>query len=99
VVGKLDRIRDPGSDAAVAEDLFEMFYGDLADHLAETHAVIRCPYDWRQPLDRCAAELKARIEQAAREQPGQPIRLLAHSTGGLVSRALIKLFPRPGRRC
>ena len=35
-----------------------MFYGDLADHLAETHTVIRCPYDWRQPLEKCAEELK-----------------------------------------
>lgn len=91
--GKLDSIRDPNSNRVMVEDLFEMFYGDLADHLADTHAVIRCPYDWRQPLEKCAAELKAKIEQAARDYPGQPIRLLAHSMGGLVARMLVQAYP------
>jgi CHAT domain-containing protein len=88
-LGKLDRIGDTESENVVAEDLFEMFYGDLADHLAATHTVIRCPYDWRQPLEKCTEALQAKIEQASRENPGQPIRLLAHSMGGLVARTLI----------
>ena len=89
-LGELESIGDSDAKQAAVEDLFEMFYGDLADHLAETHTVIRCPYDWRQPLERCAEELKKRIELAATENPGQPIRLLAHSMGGLVARTLIK---------
>ncbi|MBK7565727.1 MAG: CHAT domain-containing protein [Propionivibrio sp.] len=89
-LGELESIGDPDAKQAAVEDLFEMFYGDLADHLAETHTVIRCPYDWRQPLEKCAEELKKRIELAAAENPGQPIRLLAHSMGGLVARTLIK---------
>jgi CHAT domain-containing protein len=88
-LGRLADIGDPDADNAAVEDLFEMFYGDLADHLARTHAVIRCPYDWRQPLDKCAEALKEKIEAAARSHPGQPIRLLAHSMGGLVARALM----------
>lgn len=89
-LGKLEKIGDPNSPKVFAEDLFEMFYGDLADHLAATHNVIRCPYDWRRTLDVAAGELKAKIEQAARAHPGQPIRLLAHSMGGLVVRALMQ---------
>ena len=92
-VGKLDRIADPASKKIFAEDIFEMFYGDLADHLAETHTVIRSPYDWRRPLAECAGELLGKIEQAAKDHPGQPIRLLAHSMGGLVVRTLMKLHP------
>ncbi|MBL8413904.1 MAG: CHAT domain-containing protein [Propionivibrio sp.] len=90
LLGELERIGDPEAKDAAAEDLFEMVYGDLADHLAATHAVIRCPYDWRQSPARCAEALKSRIEQAAKENPGQPIRLLAHSMGGLVARTLMK---------
>ena len=90
LLGELVRIGDPDSNEAAAEDLFEMVYGDLAEHLAVTHAVIRCPYDWRQSLARCAEALKAQIDQAAKENPGQPIRLLAHSMGGLVARTLMK---------
>ncbi|WP_301102754.1 CHAT domain-containing protein [Propionivibrio sp.] len=88
-LGELDRMRDPASTNVGAGDLFEMTYGDLADHLAQSHVVIRCPYDWRQPLEKCADALAARIEQATRENPGQPIRLLAHGMGGLVARTLI----------
>jgi len=88
-LGKLEQIGYPNSKQVVAEDLFEMFYGDLADHLAASHAVIRCPYDWRLPLEQCAAALKTKIEQAAHEYPGQPVRLLAHSMGGLVVRRLM----------
>ena len=93
LLGKLEKIGDPNSAKVFPEDLFEMFYGDLADHLAATHAVIRCPYDWRRTLDVAAATLKDKIEQAARENPGQPIRLLAHSMGGLVARSLMQLHP------
>lgn len=93
LLGNLSRIADPEAPNVVAEDLFERFYGDLADHLAATHTVIRCPYDWRRPVEQCAEALKARIEQATRDHPGQPIRLLAHSMGGLVTRALIARHP------
>jgi CHAT domain-containing protein/pimeloyl-ACP methyl ester carboxylesterase len=88
--GELARIGDPDANNVQAEDIFELCYGELAEYLSQTHVVVRCAYDWRLPLDKCALQLKAKIEQAALEQPGQPIRLLAHSMGGLVARALIE---------
>lgn len=97
-LGKLDRIRDPEAKKVAAEDLFEMFYGALADHLAATHRVMRFPYDWRHDLDACALELKARIELAFKSHPGQPVRLLAHSMGGLVARTLIHKHPDTWRQ-
>lgn len=97
-LGKLDRIRDPEAKKVAAEDLFEMFYGELAEHLAATHRVIRFPYDWRRDLDACALALKARIEAARAMNPGQPIRLLAHSMGGLVARTLILNHPDTWRQ-
>ncbi|MGA7178506.1 MAG: CHAT domain-containing protein [Thiobacillaceae bacterium] len=90
IAGKLDRIGNPGDAKVMPQDLFEMFYGKLADYLADTHVVIRCPYDWRKPVKDCAEDLKARIDQAAQDYKGQPIRLLAHSMGGLVTRALMQ---------
>lgn len=91
--GELGRIADPAAANVAAEDLFEMFYGELADHLAATHAVRRFPYDWRLTPADAAQRLKTEIEQALAGHPGQPIRLLAHSMGGLVVRALIALHP------
>lgn len=93
MLGRLRDISDVDAQNAAAEDIFEMFYGDLADYLTHSHNVIRCPYDWRHSLKECAKTLRDAIEEAARTQPGQPIRLLAHSMGGLVTRALMKEFP------
>ncbi|NMG73565.1 DUF7379 domain-containing protein, partial [Aromatoleum diolicum] len=78
------------------ESLFDMFYGDLAEHLEASHTVIRFPYDWRQPIhaEGAAADRLAEVlEQALKDHPSQPVRLLAHSMGGLVSRTMIAKRP------
>ncbi len=71
-----------------AEELFGMFYGDLSQRLAESHRVERFAYDWRQPLDVLGERLGEFLDRLMK-QTKQPIRLLAHSMGGLVVRACI----------
>ncbi|MEJ6007364.1 CHAT domain-containing protein [Paucibacter sp. AS339] len=71
-----------------AEELFAMFYGRVCQHLADSHRVEPFPYDWRQPLDVLAERLGEFLDRLMR-QTQQPIRLLAHSMGGLVVRACI----------
>jgi hypothetical protein len=80
-------------------------YGKLGQHLALSHRVELFPYDWRQPLDVLGTRLADFLERLAK-QSGAPIRLLAHSMGGLVVRACIHqrralmdaLMARPGAR-
>lgn len=87
------------------DGLFEMFYGDLARHLETTHEVVRFPYDWRQPIAQTAQLLANEVEKAL-ARTAQPIRLLAHSMGGLVCRQMIQtrddlwkaITSRPGAR-
>ncbi|WP_300340357.1 CHAT domain-containing protein [Accumulibacter sp.] len=71
-----------------AEKLFDMFYSDICKYLSTSHRVERFAYDWRQPLDvlaeRCADFLEGLLSETT-----QPVRLLAHSMGGLVIRACI----------
>jgi hypothetical protein len=74
--------------AVEAEALFAMFYGRVCKYLADTHRVEPFPYDWRQPLDVLAERLGEFLDQLMK-QSQQPIRLLAHSMGGLVVRACI----------
>jgi hypothetical protein len=76
-----------------AEALFETFYGDLCDHLEASHTVIRFPYDWRKPIQEIADQLSVVVCQALTDNPNQPVRLLAHSMGGLVVRAMMALNP------
>ncbi|MEO6408338.1 MAG: CHAT domain-containing protein [Burkholderiaceae bacterium] len=77
-----------GAPGVEAEKLFGMFYGKLCEHLARSHRVEPFAYDWRQPLDVLGerlGEFLARILKTT----DQPVRLLAHSMGGLVVRAVI----------
>jgi len=73
-----------------ADGLVEGLYAKLHAALSATHDVIPFPYDWRKPIEQSAIDLAVRVDDAlrAREVSGQPVRLLAHSTGGLVARAL-----------
>jgi hypothetical protein len=71
-----------------ADGLFDMSYGKLCLRLAESHRVEKFAYDWRQPLDVLAERLGEFLDRLMKET-AQPIRLLAHSMGGLVVRACI----------
>ncbi len=48
-------------------------------------------YDWRKDLDRAAEGLKGLVETKFKDQP---VHLVAHSMGGLVSRNFIRLYPK-----
>ena len=93
-LGKLAWSEQTGTeigDGITAERLFDDAYGDLCDYLLATHRVERFPYDWRLPLDILADRLEAFLRRLCEEtqNSGQPIRILAHSMGGLVTRAVI----------
>ena len=70
-------------------------YGALIEHLADTHEVVPFPYDWRLPVQETADRLAAAVhrELAEAERQGQPVRILAHSMGGLVARAMVARHP------
>jgi len=48
-------------------------------------------YDWRKDLDQAAERLKDLVEFKFKNQP---VHLVAHSMGGLVSRNFIRLYPK-----
>ncbi|APW38026.1 hypothetical protein RD110_13165 [Rhodoferax koreense] len=65
-------------------------YDRLIARLAETHEVIAFGYDWRRPTEDEARRLALAVDAAldARAASGQPVRLLAHSMGGLLARTM-----------
>ncbi|MDM0024511.1 CHAT domain-containing protein [Variovorax saccharolyticus] len=85
--GALQRIAF-GAERVTAGELFGKTYGDICEHLADSHRVLPFPYDWRQPLDVLGERLGTFLDLLLK-QTAQPVRLLAHSMGGLVVRACI----------
>ncbi|NUZ04276.1 DUF7379 domain-containing protein [Piscinibacter koreensis] len=109
-VNGLERLAwDPATAASVEPDgPIDGVYGDLIERLADSHEVIPFAFDWRRPIEDEARRLADAIEAAltARHESQQPVRLVAHSMGGLVARAVQlerpatwqRLLARPGAR-
>ncbi|MEO8806415.1 MAG: CHAT domain-containing protein, partial [Burkholderiaceae bacterium] len=82
---------DPATAARVEPDgPIGMVYDDLIERLADTHEVIPFAYDWRRPVEDEARRLATAVDAAlaARNVSQQPVRLIAHSMGGLVARTM-----------
>jgi pimeloyl-ACP methyl ester carboxylesterase len=92
MAGGLADLRDLRSAEVRATAPLDDYYGSLCRWLGETHEVEPFGYDWRQPLADSAARL-ATVVEAALDGSTQPVRLLAHSMGGLVARQMIQARP------
>lgn len=68
------------------------YYRRLCEYLANSHEVIPFAYDWRRSVRDTAKLLAAEVEKTLGRST-QPVRLLAHSIGGLVVRAMIAQRP------
>lgn len=80
-----------GKPGIKATGLLADGYAELCAHLDQSHEVVPFPYDWRQPIDESARGLRVAIDRLlpVAEAANQPVRLLAHSMGGLVVRAML----------
>ncbi len=67
-------------------------YGDLIDHLGQSHYVIPFGYDWRRSIIDSGIELGAMVDERLRNSK-RPVRIVAHSMGGLVTRAMMSKCP------
>ena len=82
---------DPATAASVEPDgPIGSVYDDLIERLADTHEVIPFAFDWRRPIEDEARRLAEAVDKAliARNASRQPVRLIAHSMGGLVARTM-----------
>ena len=70
---------------------YARFYGELIKFLGGSHKVVEFAFDWRLPIEQEADRLALRVKTELHEAQAnnQPVRILAHSMGGLVARAMI----------
>ncbi len=91
LIGGLGKLQYRSDDNSVKSDgPIGMVYDDLIDHLANTHEVLPFGFDWRRPIEEEAQRLADAVDQAldARNASGQPVRILAHSMGGVLARTM-----------
>ncbi len=79
---------------------WEMIRKDLeAKGYTRGKTIIDCPYDWRLSDEQSANEyLRNCIDNALTLNPGKKVSIIAHSQGGLVTRALLQKPPAAGER-
>jgi hypothetical protein len=93
-VNNLDKLAWNESPAklarVVADGPVGKSYDDLLEYLAASHEVVPFSYDWRRPIEDEAKRLAEEVEKAiaARKRSNQPVRIVAHSMGGLVARTM-----------
>ena len=89
----------PGKDKVSPDGPLGLYDG-LSRFLAKTHEVIEFGYDWRRPLEDEAQRLADAVEGAiaARERSGLPVRIVAHSMGGLLARTMLLERPQTWQR-
>ena len=91
IVNGLNRLEyDPDSAGKVEPDGPLGLYENITEYLSRTHEVIPFAFDWRRPIEEEARRLAGAVQEAlaAREQSGQPVRMVAHSMGGLLARTM-----------
>jgi len=92
LIGGLKRLKyQPGvPDDVTPDGPIGLSYNDLMEHLSATHEVIPFAFDWRRPIEEEARRLADAVANAldARAASGLPVRLLAHSMGGVLARTM-----------
>ncbi|MFN2189771.1 MAG: CHAT domain-containing protein [Candidatus Promineifilaceae bacterium] len=74
------------------DGLVESYYEKLFDHLRPYYDVLTFGFDWRKPIAESAKLLAKEIAEEL-ENHTRPVRIIAHSMGGLVARAFVSAHP------
>ena len=74
-----------------AHSLIKTSYKKLVDYLITDYDVVTFPFDWRKPLPECADQLDHKLKELMHCK--QPIKIIAHSMGGVLARDLMVYHP------
>ncbi|MBU4263128.1 MAG: CHAT domain-containing protein [Proteobacteria bacterium] len=99
--GKLKEL-DIDASGVTTDGAMKLSYGDFGSFLSAKNEVIYFPYDWRRPLREQGTEFARFMGQVldAAAANGRPVRIVAHSMGGLLVRmaAVLSNPERNGNR-
>lgn len=89
--GGMERLKISATDVT-PDGWMDMSYERFAQHLAQSHEVRPFAYDWRKSIAEAADKFGIVLDKAMTEaeRRRQPLRIVAHSLGGLVARLALK---------
>lgn len=90
VTGQLTRLNIKGKNIS-ADSLISTSYLDLVNSLEKQYDVITFAFDWRLQLNQSAALFNDKIAELLKFR--QPIKIVAHSMGGVLVRDFIVNYP------
>lgn len=77
--------------------LIKADYQSFFQHLEQSHELIPFAYDWRQShqkaVEQLAQVLREQLDKQVNSGQSYPIRILTHSSGGLLALGLIQKYP------
>lgn len=84
--GGMKRLAIDSNENIKATSVVGMAYKDLAEFLSSSHDVYVHPFDWRKSIESEAVILSSVIESIQEKVKDKPIRIIAHSMGGVLAR-------------
>jgi pimeloyl-ACP methyl ester carboxylesterase len=81
-----------GAAGVQTAGIVKLGYQQFEQRFSSTYNVVLFEYDWRRSVADAAELLAAQVK--ARDDKGEIVRIVAHSMGGLVARAMIALYPK-----
>ena len=91
LLGGMDKLDITTPENIVADGVVDSTYDALRAHFSASHHVVLCPFDWRKSLLDAAEKFAQTLALWLQAIKGssQPVRIIAHSMGGLVVRTMM----------
>lgn len=91
--GHLKHLKPSPGDGISADSLIETSYRDLGRYLSKNYDVVTFPFDWRLSMMDNARMLNDEVKKLILNRNGQPIKLVGHSMGGVLTRDFMLYHP------
>lgn len=93
LLGDLKKLKPSDTDGIEPDSLIKTSYKNLGEYLSRTYDMVTFPFDWRLSMKENATLLNKKVEELLDRKYGQPIKMIGHSMGGVLTRDFMMYHP------